>query len=34
MTDLFENELDEFVKRILDYYNFKNHITEKMEAYS
>jgi len=34
MTDLFENELDEFVKRILDYYNFKNHITEKIEDYS
>ena len=33
MTELIENELDEFIKRILGYYNFKNHITEKIEAY-
>jgi hypothetical protein len=34
MTELIQNELDEFVKRILDYYNSKNRITEKIEAYS
>ena len=34
MTELILNELDEFTKRILDYYNSKNRITEKIEAYS
>ena len=34
MTKLIQNELDKFVKRILDYYNTKNPIMEKTEAYS
>ena len=34
MTVLTQNELDEFVKRMLDFYNFKNHTTEKIEAFS
>ena len=32
MTELILNELDEFTKRILDYYNSKNPITEKIES--
>ena len=33
MIELIQNSLDEFVKRILDYYNIKNPITEKIGAY-
>ena len=34
MTELIQNELDEFAKKILDYYNTKKPTTEKIEAYS